>query len=230
MANDSGGPALSVPAHFSSAPGVPIALVRLSVADPYADTHADAVSLSVKAASGILQVPCTGASVFGAATTSLLVSGSFAQVAAALSEIVYTAAVGAASDTISYSFTDQTGFSASATTQITVGSSLGGAPVTTTLSLPTAVPVVASSESAVYRFFDSKTGTQFLTSSATERDTVLATRPDLISEGVGIGALNQPSGDADAISVYRFFDTQTGTHFIPPAAPSATACKPRAPT
>ena len=88
------------------------------------------------------------------------------------------------------------------------------APVVT----PIVPPVVAlndtlRSDGAVYRFFDSRTGTQFLTSSVSERDAVLATRPDLVSEGVGIGAVTQPDGDPNALAVYRFFDTVSGTHF-----------------
>ena len=96
-------------------------------------------------------------------------------------------------------------------------------PVVPVITSPVAVPVVIfpsvvpptepQSDGAVYRFFDSRTGTQFLTSSASERDAVLATRPDLVSEGVGIGAVMQPDGDANALAVYRFFDTVSGTHF-----------------
>ena len=68
-------------------------------------------------------------------------------------------------------------------------------------------------DATVYRFFDSRTGTQFLTSSAAERDTVIATRPDLVKEGVGLGAIDRPAGDPNAVAVFRFFDTQSGTHF-----------------
>lgn len=66
---------------------------------------------------------------------------------------------------------------------------------------------------AVYRFFDRAAGTQFLTASAAERDTILATRPDLISEGVGLGAANGTDDGSNAVPVYRFFDTTSGTHF-----------------
>ena len=71
-------------------------------------------------------------------------------------------------------------------------------------------PTVSTS---VYRFFDSHTGTQFLTSNESERDNVLATRPDLISEGVGLQAVVPASGDTNATPIYRFFDTIYGTHF-----------------
>lgn len=69
---------------------------------------------------------------------------------------------------------------------------------------------------AVYRFFDSRTGTQFLTADASERDAVLATRPDLISEGVGLGAAK--ASEPNAAEVFRFFDSMYGTHFFTSSA------------
>ncbi|MGI4795761.1 MAG: hypothetical protein ACRYG8_17155, partial [Janthinobacterium lividum] len=43
-------------------------------------------------------------------------------------------------------------------------------------------------DSPVYRFFDSNFGTHFYTASNTERANIVATRPDLISEGVSFYA------------------------------------------
>ncbi len=74
----------------------------------------------------------------------------------------------------------------------------------------------ASGVAAVFRFFDSRTGTQFLTTSLAERATVLATRPDLTSEGTGFGALT--ADDGAAAPVFRFFDTGSGTHFYTTSA------------
>jgi len=68
----------------------------------------------------------------------------------------------------------------------------------------------------VYRFFDRASGTQFLTASPSERATILATRPDLTSEGAGFGAA--PEHDPASTAVYRFFDTSTGTHFFTSSA------------
>ena len=87
------------------------------------------------------------------------------------------------------------------------------APVAPPLDPPLDPPQTGPS---VFRFFDSRSGTQFLTASQTERDVLLATRPDLTSEGVGFGAVTDPS-DA-AASVYRFFDTSSGTHFFTSSA------------
>lgn len=64
---------------------------------------------------------------------------------------------------------------------------------------------------AVYRFFDTTYGTHFFTASASERDIVINSRPDLLYEGTGfIEHTAQQAGDT---AVYRFFDTKYGTHF-----------------
>ena len=63
----------------------------------------------------------------------------------------------------------------------------------------------------VFRFFDTSYGTHFFTASATERDQVLANRPDLTFEGTGFYEHTaQQTGDTP---VYRFFDKNFGTHF-----------------
>lgn len=87
---------------------------------------------------------------------------------------------------------------------------VGGTPEPST---PTPQPSVAS----VYRFFDTNYGTHFYTASSSERNTILATRPDLVSEGVGLSALGA-STDPNVSPVYRFFDTIHGTQFVTAAA------------
>ena len=89
------------------------------------------------------------------------------------------------------------------------------APAPTAAAPTVSAPTVAAtgSDTVVYRFFDTVNGTQFLTSSAAEHDAVVKTRPDLVAEGVGIGAVATPGESADALPVYRFFDTRAGTHF-----------------
>jgi hypothetical protein len=74
------------------------------------------------------------------------------------------------------------------------------------------VPASALPHPVTYRFFDNTNGTQFLTTSLSEAQSLKTTRPDLISEGVGFGAAD-PSIDPAAAPVYRFFDTTFGTHF-----------------
>jgi hypothetical protein len=63
----------------------------------------------------------------------------------------------------------------------------------------------------VYRFYNRNSGAHFYTASATERDRVIATVPNLVYEGQAF----QASGTADAAlsPVYRFFNGQTGVHF-----------------
>jgi hypothetical protein len=65
---------------------------------------------------------------------------------------------------------------------------------------------------SVFRFFDNVHGTHFFTASTAERDQIIATRSDLVFEpsSTFFEHPNQQSGD---IPVFRFFDTQFGTHF-----------------
>ena len=67
---------------------------------------------------------------------------------------------------------------------------------------------------SVYRFFDTLDGTHFFTASAAEREGLIATRPDLAYEGVGLNAIGATSNDPAAAPVFRFFDTLDGTHFF----------------
>lgn len=70
----------------------------------------------------------------------------------------------------------------------------------------------------VYRFFDSNYGTHFFSASGSEKNTILATRPDLIYEGVGLQSIDPAAPDPNASPVYRFFDTTYGTHFFTASA------------
>jgi len=107
--------------------------------------------------------------------------------------------------------------------------SLYGAPAATSVALkapnvnagagtaPSALPstiVLSGDTVAVYRFFDTKTGAQFLTGNTDERNTVLATRPDLTYEGLGMAGIAPGANNPNAVSVYRFFDSTSGTHFL----------------
>lgn len=66
----------------------------------------------------------------------------------------------------------------------------------------------------VFRFFDVTHGTQLLTQDAVERDTILNTRLDLRYEGVGLHAVDPAHASPSTVDVYRFFDTNNGTHFM----------------
>lgn len=67
--------------------------------------------------------------------------------------------------------------------------------------------------SDAFRFFNTDDGGHFFTTSVIERDTVLATRPDLKSEGVGYKAFDDQQ-IAGTAPVFRFFDTNDGGHFF----------------
>ena len=64
----------------------------------------------------------------------------------------------------------------------------------------------------VYRFFDTTNGTHFMTSSLSERDTVLTSRPDLVFEPNST-LVEHATAQAGDSAVYRFFDSSTGAHF-----------------
>lgn len=63
----------------------------------------------------------------------------------------------------------------------------------------------------VYRFFDTKTGDHFYTTSAVEKAQIQATIPWFNYEGT---PWSTPDAGADTHDVFRFFDTKTGTHFL----------------
>lgn len=67
--------------------------------------------------------------------------------------------------------------------------------------------------SDAFRFFDKNEGGHFFTTNINERDTVLATRPDLVLESGGFKAFDdaQVAGTAP---VFRFFDSKDGGHFF----------------
>lgn len=65
----------------------------------------------------------------------------------------------------------------------------------------------------VYRFFNTKTGGHFFTTSEGERDEVIATNRDYKLEGVGFYDFAVDQGAATE-EVYRFFNTKTGGHFF----------------
>lgn len=68
-----------------------------------------------------------------------------------------------------------------------------------------------SNRLAVYRFFNSQTSAHFYTSSATERDNVIASLPQFHYEGQAFWAV--ATGTTGMSPVYRFFNRQTGVHF-----------------
>jgi hypothetical protein len=71
--------------------------------------------------------------------------------------------------------------------------------------------VAGDTRVAVFRFFNTATGTHFYTASVEERDRIVATLPVLRYEGPAFHASSSP---ATALSpVYRFYNSRTGVHF-----------------
>ncbi|WP_395172603.1 trypsin-like serine protease [Roseibium alexandrii] len=77
----------------------------------------------------------------------------------------------------------------------------------------TTTPVVTTVENAIYRFFNTDTGTHFYTASSAERDTVIANASSFSYEGVAFLSANSSTDLSSLVNVYRFYNTQTGTHF-----------------
>ena len=78
---------------------------------------------------------------------------------------------------------------------------------------PDIVPLTGSNI-GVYRFFDAQSGTQFLTSSVAEINSVFAARPDLKFEGLALAGVAPSTADANSSPVYRFYDSSNGAHFF----------------
>lgn len=76
-------------------------------------------------------------------------------------------------------------------------------------------PITATTTGvAVYRFFDTSNGSHFYTDSQAERDTLIQTVGTPLSyEGFSLNAV-LPANDPAAAPVFRFFDTNNGSHFL----------------
>ncbi|KQT51935.1 hypothetical protein ASG43_20815 [Aureimonas sp. Leaf454] len=72
--------------------------------------------------------------------------------------------------------------------------------------------VAASAPSDVFRFYNTETKLHFYTNSAIERDQILASPSKLLFEGTAFKVPGEGAKDA-ALSVFRFFDSSTNTHF-----------------
>ena len=103
------------------------------------------------------------------------------------------------------------------------------APLTPAAPVAIAAPVATAPVTAqsvglpVVRFFDPANGQHFFTDSTSEMRQIAATRPDLVSEGPGFGAMASSAGDASAAPVYRFLDTSNGDHFFTVSAQEKAA-------
>jgi len=69
----------------------------------------------------------------------------------------------------------------------------------------------AATRTAVYRFYNAKTGAHFYTASAAERDFVIRTFPEFGYENIAFYAYADASSGKDP--VFRFYNPTTGAHF-----------------
>lgn len=69
-----------------------------------------------------------------------------------------------------------------------------------------------STGGSVFRFFNTQTGAHLYTMNTTERDVILNTLPAYHYEGVAFKAF-EVGVPEQTVSVYRFYNTTTGTHF-----------------
>ena len=76
--------------------------------------------------------------------------------------------------------------------------------------------------SVVFRFLNRTTNTHLYTASTEERDIVLDQLSDTFAfEGPAFGVANDPAGDT--VEVFRFFNSNTGTHFYTASAEERAA-------
>jgi hypothetical protein len=67
---------------------------------------------------------------------------------------------------------------------------------------------------SVYRFYNTATGAHFYTANAAERDQVIRTLPQFSYEGEAYKAFDRPfDAQGSHIALYRFYNTETKTHF-----------------
>ena len=67
-------------------------------------------------------------------------------------------------------------------------------------------------DSTVYRFLNSDTGVHLYTSSEVERDAILENLPNYVSEGAAYVSVDPFTGSPEPEKVYRFLNSDTGTH------------------
>lgn len=75
-----------------------------------------------------------------------------------------------------------------------------------------AQPDLNPQESTVYRFLNTDTGVHLYTSSENERAVIEETLPNYIAEGASYISVDPFTGSPDPEKVYRFLNTDTGTH------------------
>lgn len=113
-------PVLTAPASASVAAGASVAISGVSLADPWAASHAGTLALNVTTSGGtVSMLGSNGSALAGSGTSAIHVSGSLAQINADLATLSYTAGSGNASITVNV--WDQGGAEATKTIGATIG-------------------------------------------------------------------------------------------------------------
>lgn len=79
--------------------------------------------------------------------------------------------------------------------------------------IQTTAPETTAPENAIFRFYNTLTGTHFYTASADERDQVISTLSTMSYEGVAFSSAAASANLSDLVNVFRLYNTATGTHF-----------------
>ena len=72
---------------------------------------------------------------------------------------------------------------------------------------------LAGDQVSIHRFFNTTDGTHFFTASKSEAANTMATRSDLVSEGIGLKGYDTTNASPSSEAVFRFFNKVDGTHF-----------------
>ena len=80
------------------------------------------------------------------------------------------------------------------------------------VTLGDAEPDLDPEDSTVYRFLNTETGVHLYTDSEAERESIEENLPNFVSEGSAYISVDPFTASPEPVKVYRFFNTETGTH------------------
>ncbi len=126
--------------------------------------------------------------------------------------------------TVVGSYTDQLGTPESVPSGPTTVVGLAGAsPSGPPSGSPSGQPPVTVGTIGIFRFFNTKTGSHFVTGSVDEKTEITNPnspnyRPELVAEKSGFAAVDPATADPNAIAVFRFFDSTNGAQFLTASA------------
>ena len=84
---------------------------------------------------------------------------------------------------------------------------------TASVQILAALAIDQSVPGLVYRFFNIASGTHFYTATSEERNEIIGNDESRSYEGGVFKASTSPSGETSEVAIYRFYNTQTGSHF-----------------